>query len=250
MAQPSRPETRHPNDWSPFTNGAAFELANFFFKEDQTSAAKIDHLLQIMNALLAVHGDQLPFTNHKDVYRMIDTIPIGGVPWQSYTFTYEGPKPAEDPPKWMDMEYEVWFRDPHELFLNMLKNPDFAKSFDYAPFQEFDEKGDRRYENFMSGDWAWMQAVYTLFCFSVYWYSNIVILSRIFLQVRLKIMGQCLSLSFLVVIKPPSLLPLVKMIIGHCMVRLVTSITVCEGLMVQASFLLAFLRFRKVFHSM
>jgi hypothetical protein len=59
----------------------------------------------------------------------------------------------------MDAEYTVWFRDPHKLFLNMLKNPDFEKSFDYAPYRQYDKKGDRRYEHFMSGDWVWQQAV-------------------------------------------------------------------------------------------
>ena len=40
----------------------------------------------------------------------------------------------------------------------MLENPDFAEHFDYAPHQQYDTKG-RHYENFMSGDWAWKQAV-------------------------------------------------------------------------------------------
>jgi hypothetical protein len=59
----------------------------------------------------------------------------------------------------MDAEYTVWYRDPHKLFLNMLKNPDFEKAFDYAPYRQYDEKGNRVYEHFMSGDWAWQQAV-------------------------------------------------------------------------------------------
>ena len=41
----------------------------------------------------------------------------------------------------------------------MLKNPDFAKSFDAAPLWQYNENGDRQYENFMSGDWAWKRAV-------------------------------------------------------------------------------------------
>ena len=59
----------------------------------------------------------------------------------------------------MDRTYEVYFRDPRELFLNMLANPMFAEDFDYTPMQQFDINGSRRYENFMSGDWAWKQAV-------------------------------------------------------------------------------------------
>jgi len=112
-----------------------------------------------MSDLLAVHDDRPPFLDHKDVYQAIDDIPIGGVPWQSLMFTYEGPKPTADVPKWMDAEYTIWFRDPHKLFLQMLKNPDFVNAFDYAPYRQFDENGNRQYEHFMSGDWAWKQAV-------------------------------------------------------------------------------------------
>lgn len=146
------------NDWAPFRDCNAFDLAHYFFKEDQTSAAKIDRILNIMARTLEVHGDQPPFETHKDVYSTIDAIPIGGVPWQSSSFKYDGPKP-ENPPKWMDAEYAIWYRDPHQLFLNMLRNPDFENSFDYAPYQQYDEKGNRRYQHFMSGDWAWKQAV-------------------------------------------------------------------------------------------
>jgi hypothetical protein len=85
-------EQRDPNDWSPFESHAAFNLAHYFFKEDQTSAAKIDRLLEIMVDILDVHNDDPPFAAHQDVYDTIDEIPIGGVPWQSFTFTYDGPK--------------------------------------------------------------------------------------------------------------------------------------------------------------
>jgi len=158
-APPPVPEPRNPDDWTPFESDLAFRLAEFLYKDDQTSAAKTDQFLQLMAASLATHGDTPPFVNHRELYETIDAIPVGGVPWQSFTFTYEGPKPADDPPKWMDAEYVVWYRDPHELFLEMLKNPEFAKSFDAAPLRQYNENGDRQYENFMSGDWAWKQAV-------------------------------------------------------------------------------------------
>ena len=148
-----------PNDWMPFANCAAFKLAEFLFKDNQASAANIDQYLGIMADLLEVHNDRPPFLNHNDVCDKINSIPIGGVPWQSFTFTYEGPKPTLDGPKWMDAEYTIWFRDPHLLFLEMLKNLEFIHSFDYAPYQQYDETGSRQYENFMSGDWAWKHTV-------------------------------------------------------------------------------------------
>lgn len=41
---------------------------------------------------------------------------------------------------------------------NLLANRDFNGDFDYAPFQEFDTGKRQRYQDFMSGDWAWNEA--------------------------------------------------------------------------------------------
>jgi len=112
-----------------------------------------------MSDVMMDHGAQPPFLNHKDLYDTIDAIPIGSVPWQSLAFTYDGPKPTENVPKWMEVDYTIWFRDPHKLFLEMIKNPEFADSIDYIPHRQYDKEGNRQYENFMSGDWAWKQAV-------------------------------------------------------------------------------------------
>jgi len=210
------------SDWTPFESHSAFELAEFFFKDDQTSARRIDRVLNIMSGLLAVHDDQPPFLNHQDLYQTIDAIPLGGVPWQSFTFTYEGPKPTADIPKWMDAEYTVWFRDPHRLFLEILKNPDFVDSFDYAPYRQYDKKGNRQYEHFMSGDWAWKQAV--RICGSLYielW--NILMhffFSRILLQKHLKTKERCLFLLRLAATKRQFLSELATMSFGHYTARL------------------------------
>ena len=150
---------RPPDDWTPFENRSSFQLAELFYKDDQASATKIDKYLHIMSDVMADLSGQPPFSNHKDVYETIDAIPIGGVPWQSFTFTYDGPKPTADVPNWMDADYTIWFRDPHKLFLEMIKNPDFVDFIDYTPYRQYDKGGNRQYENFMSGDWAWKQAV-------------------------------------------------------------------------------------------
>jgi hypothetical protein len=60
---------------------------------------------------------------------------------------------------WMTSEYDVWFRDPHSVFRNLLSNPDFNGEFDYAPYQEYDASGNHRFQDLMSGNWAWKQAV-------------------------------------------------------------------------------------------
>lgn len=108
---------------------------------------------------LTKYGDKPPFGSHKDLYNTIDAIPISGIPWQSHTFTYKGQKPSNNAPKWMTGKYKIFYRDPCRIFTDMLENPEFAKDIDYAPLQQYDDNRVRRYENFMSGNWAWKQAV-------------------------------------------------------------------------------------------
>ena len=84
-------------------------------------------------------NDALPFASHSDLCKIIDSMPIGGIPWQSIT---------------------VWYQDPHMLFKNMLENPEFAGHFNCTPSWWYDTKGDHVYEHFMSSDWAWKQAVH------------------------------------------------------------------------------------------
>ena len=150
-------------DWTPFNNRLSFETAEFLFKRVKMSAGNIDILCTLWAASLDEFAADPPFTGHCDLYSTIDAIPVGGVPWQSASFTYDGPRPEPSEgveiPKWMENEYEIWFRDPRLLFKNMLANRDFHGSFDYAPFRQYDDKGIRRYEHLMSADWAWKQAV-------------------------------------------------------------------------------------------
>jgi hypothetical protein len=152
------PWHQRSDNWAPYKNHVAFELANFLYRREQMSAGNIDTILELWAASLASHNDSPPFANHQNLYNTIDATPIAGVPWQSATLSYDGLRP-EQPPSWMESEYTIWFRDPRLLFKNLLENPDFSKSFDYTPYQQYDNKGKRRYEHFMSGDWAWKQAV-------------------------------------------------------------------------------------------
>ena len=65
----------------------------------------------------------------------------------------------------MKAEHTVWFRDPRLLFKMMLENPDFQNSFNYAPFWQYNMHDQHHYKNFMSGNWAWKQAISTHSCF-------------------------------------------------------------------------------------
>ncbi|KZP06801.1 hypothetical protein FIBSPDRAFT_763842, partial [Athelia psychrophila] len=144
-------------DWSPFDSRAHFELADFLYKQNQMSAGDIDKLLKIWGQHAAATGGEAPFQSHKDLYKTIDSTPVGDVPWQSFNLKYNGSRSnlegVEDP-AWMDDTHEVWYRDPRALIQNLLSNPDFNGEFDYIPFQEYDDEGNHRYQDFMSGNWA------------------------------------------------------------------------------------------------
>lgn len=125
------------------------------------SGENIDKLLKLD------FGGQVPFSNHRELYAAIDSVPVGGVPWQSISIKYNGvPSHGDDSdepqPKWMSNTYEVFYRDPRLVVHEMLANPDFKDNIDFAPYHVFNEDGDRVYQHLMSGDWAWEQAVSSL----------------------------------------------------------------------------------------
>jgi Plavaka transposase len=155
-----------PHDWKPYSNRLQFELADFLFRRNQMSAGDINFILGLWAASLAIHNDEPPFSNTKELYKVIDSTPLGDVAWQSFSLQHNGTRPAGDIPSWMQAEYDVWFRDPQTIVQNMLSNPDFKSDFDYAPFQEYSADGIHRFRDFMSGIWAWQKAVssrYSLF---------------------------------------------------------------------------------------
>ena len=57
----------------------------------------------------------------------------------------------------MEVEYNVWFRDPCTLVHNLLSNPDFKSDFDYVLFQEHTTDGVHCFQDFMSGNLGWKQ---------------------------------------------------------------------------------------------
>ena len=138
------------------------------------SALKIDTLMELWAVYSGLQDPKntssstpSPFYKHGDMYDTIDAISVGGMPWQSISLLYDSPIP-ENPPSWMEAEHTVWFRDPHLFFKNMLDNPKFQNSIDYAPLWQYDTDDQHHYQNFMSGDWAWKQAV-TLLIFVLHY---------------------------------------------------------------------------------
>ncbi|KAJ3559530.1 hypothetical protein NP233_g11241 [Leucocoprinus birnbaumii] len=148
--------TPDSNKHWPFQGAAEFELADFLFSQEEMSAKKIDRLMDILSTLY----DQLPpFADHRELYSIVDSIKQGGVPWDSFTVQYNGPRPSdgEPVPPWMEKGYEVWYRDPLKVMEEMVSNPEFNGQIDYAP-KRVSWKGKRQFGDVMSGNWAWRQA--------------------------------------------------------------------------------------------
>lgn len=154
---------KDPNDWGPFGTRLRFEAADFLYRVTQMSGGDIDKILQLWSgSILEANSDASgPFTTHRDLYKTIDKADVGEVPWQSFSLFYEGDRPdIGTTPTWMTAECEVWFRDPRKLIHNILGNPDLTNEVDYVPYHEYvGEKDNHRFHDFMSGDWAWKQAV-------------------------------------------------------------------------------------------
>ncbi|KAK0185032.1 hypothetical protein F5146DRAFT_1144731 [Armillaria mellea] len=138
------------DDYSPYDHHASFELADLLYHQTQMPA-----------------GGDSPFASTDDLYQTIDATAIGNMPWQSFTISYNGEMGVGEPPAWKTAQYEVFFHDPYVMLQNQLGNWDFANEMDFALKQVTNTKGKHCYQDFMSGNWAWKQAVYDTFIYNM-----------------------------------------------------------------------------------
>ena len=123
------------------------------------SGGNIDKLMQIWAALHPNDGS--PFNSHDGLFDMIDAIKDGDAPWKRFTMNHPD---SDDPdqsnlPSWKREAYEVWYRDPKKVLQAQLSNPKFKDGIDYAPKEVHNEKNERVWKDFMSGNWVWKQCV-------------------------------------------------------------------------------------------
>jgi hypothetical protein len=120
--------------------------------------------MQLWSATLNGSPTLPPFENHRNMYKTIDKTPLGDIPWSSFTLKYNGARPSDNVPEWMNASFEVCYCDPRAVIHGILGHPGFKDDMDYVPYHEYDSKTERRHwRDFMSGDWAWMQAVRDFF---------------------------------------------------------------------------------------
>ena len=122
------------------------------------SKSNVDDLLCILKAQAAGEGSESPFENCNSLYKTIDSITKGDIPWDPFSVQYSGPQPETNVPQWMDEKYQVFYRNPHDVIKSMLTNKTFDGHFDYTPYRQY-ENGQQVWGNFMSGNFGWKQAV-------------------------------------------------------------------------------------------
>jgi hypothetical protein len=140
-----------------------FDFANYHFAQVQSSAANIDKALDMWATTVKEFGGDSPWKNSDNLYKTIDAIRHGDSPWKMYRIQYQGPKPPGTPPKWMMETYELYARDSRQVLHHQLATDQFKDKINLIPYRQFDNKGLRVWSNLLSADWAWSQAVCTMF---------------------------------------------------------------------------------------
>ncbi|KIL58007.1 hypothetical protein M378DRAFT_15867 [Amanita muscaria Koide BX008] len=153
-------DDRDPGDYSPFTSREAYEAADLLYRRNQMPEDQIDDLLQIWARTLTPDSNSL-FLSARDLYSTLDAIDLGEICWQSFSISFQPTDEvleATDAP-WKSKAWDIWYRDPREVLKAQLSNRDFANEMDFASKIVVDrEKRTRRYQDFMSGEWAWEQS--------------------------------------------------------------------------------------------
>ena len=123
------------------------------------SGSNVNKLLDIFTAYIHKHGGQPPFSSCAELYNLIDSVRVGDIRWESSGVTYSGDQPDSSIP-WMDDVYNVWMRDPDSTISQIIGSTDYINLMDFVPYRKFDtETNMHRWQDFMSGDWAWEEAV-------------------------------------------------------------------------------------------
>jgi hypothetical protein len=148
-----------PISWEPFASRLEYDVANYHFAENQSSAANIDKALDLWVASVMELGGEAPWSNSADLYKTIDVIQHGDAPWKTYKIRYQGPLPPGTPPRWMTEVYQLCTRNSRQVLHHQLATSEFHDKINYVPYCQFNSTGERVWSNLMSAEWSWSQAV-------------------------------------------------------------------------------------------
>lgn len=161
------------DDWSPYNDRSEFELADLLYTQIQLSGHHVNKLFDIFTAYLHKYDGVPPFSSCTELYNIIDNTKVGDISWENFGVKYSGERP-DVPVPWMDDIYDVWMRDPETAVAQIISNPDFACLMDLVPYREYETATNARcWQNFMSGDWAWDEAVSSSISFMYDWVAKV-----------------------------------------------------------------------------
>ena len=147
-------------DWMPFKDEVQFEVADLLYRRAELSSRNLDSLLQLWSQSMGGIGFA-PFEDRGSMHAAIDSSTLGDVPWHCLTTGFSGGV-DEGAPNWMHATYEVWYRDPDAVVSAMLANLSFNGQFDLRAYIALNSKGERCWDNVMSGNIAWRHSVSVL----------------------------------------------------------------------------------------
>ena len=89
--------------------------------------------------------------------KKIDELPTQATRWTCDIVTSPGNQLTDDGEPAPPERLELWRRDPVECVKELMGNPIFKESLEYAPQKHFtDEEGNNRvFEEMWTGDWWW-----------------------------------------------------------------------------------------------
>jgi hypothetical protein len=121
------------HDWTPFEDCLAFDWVNYHYVSLQSLAAEIAEGLNLWSATAFKHSSSTgaPWKTAKDMYKTIDAIQIGSLPFKTHHLFYKGPKPST-PLHWMEEVYKLDAHDVLAIVQDQLAMSNFKDQFDYV----------------------------------------------------------------------------------------------------------------------
>ena len=100
--------------------------------------------------------------------KKIDELPTQATRWTCDIVTSPGNQLTDDGEPAPPERLELWRRDPVECMKELMGNPIFKESLEYAPQKHFtDEEGNNRvFDEMWTGDWWWNTQVKLLFTYN------------------------------------------------------------------------------------